>query len=377
MAEILVIDDDPVTQRVLQRGLQRQGYSVTIACTGPEGVEQAEHLHPALIICDWMLPGGMDGLEICRLVKANPDLTTTYFLLVTAKGRTEERVQGLDAGADDLLSKPLDMSELKARVRAGLRLHQLARDLQLQKRLLEAELAEAAAYVRSLLPPQMTGKVPIHARFIPSRQLGGDCFDYYWLDPDYLVIYLLDVSGHGLGSALLSTSVLNVLRSQSLPGVNFYRPEGVLRGLNETFQMNDQHDKYFTIWYGVYNRARRQLTYSSAGHPPAILISTPENGSAKVERLRTPGMPIGMMPETTFTWQRSQVPLGSSLYVFSDGIYEIQQINKEILGLDTFVEFLTSAPINLSVDDILERIRALKEEESFSDDLSLLKVNFG
>ena len=377
MAEILVINDDPVTRRVLQRGLQRQGYSVTIAYTGPEGIKQAEYLQPAMIICDWMLPGGMDGLEICRLVKANPDLTTTYFLLVTAKGRTEERVQGLDAGADDLLSKPLDMSELKARVRAGLRLHQLARDLQGQKRLLEAELAEAAAYVRSLLPPQMNGKVPIHARFIPCRQLGGDCFDYYWLDPDYLVIYLLDVSGHGLGSALLSTSVLNVLRSQSLPGVNFYRPEGVLRGLNETFQMNDQHDKYFTIWYGVYNRARRQLTYSSAGHPPAVLISPPKDGSAKVERLRTPGMPIGMMPETIFTWQRSEVPPGSSLYVFSDGIYEIQKVNKDMLGLDTFVEFLTSKPVNLSVDEILEQIRALKKEESFSDDLSLLKVNFG
>ena len=377
MAEILVINDDPVTQRVLQRGLQRQGYSVTIARTGSEGVEKAEHLQPAMIICDWMLPGGMDGLEICRLVKANPDLATTYFLLVTAKGRTEERVQGLDAGADDLLSKPLDMSELKARVRAGLRLHQLARDLQGQKRLLEAELAEAAAYVRSLLPPQMNGKVPIHARFIPCRQLGGDCFDYYWLDPDFLVIYLLDVSGHGLGSALLSTSVLNVLRSQSLPGVNFYRPEGVLRALNETFQMNDQHDKYFTIWYGVYNRARRQLTYSSAGHPPAILISPPESGSAKVARLRTPGMPIGMMPETTFTWQRSEVPTGSSLYIFSDGIYEIHQVNKEMLGLDTFVEFLTSAPVNLSVDDILNQVRALKEEETFSDDLSILKVNFG
>ena len=377
MAEILVINDDPVTQRVLQRGLQRQGYSVTIARSGPEGVELAENLQPALIICDWMLPGGLDGLEICRLVKANPELTTTYFLLVTAKGRTEERVQGLDAGADDLLSKPLDMSELKARVRAGLRLHQLARDLQGQKRLLEAELAEAAAYVRSLLPPQMTGKVPIHARFIPCRQLGGDCFDYYWLDPDFLVIYLLDVSGHGLGSALLSTSVLNVLRSQSLPGVNFYRPEGVLRALNETFQMNDQHDKYFTIWYGVYNRARRQLTYSSAGHPPAVLISAPEDGSAKVKRLRTPGMPIGMMPETTFTWQRSDVPPGSSLYIFSDGIYEIQQIDKDMLGLDTFVELLTGKPVNFTVDEVLDQVRALKAEEAFTDDLSLLKVTFG
>ncbi|MHC5722078.1 MAG: regulator, partial [Nostoc sp.] len=93
-------------------------------------------------------------------------------------------VKGLDAGADDFISKPIDQNELQARVRAGLRLHQLSRDLQAQKLLLESEMSEAAEYVRSLLPVSMTEPFNINFRFIPSRQLGGDCFDYYWLDPD-------------------------------------------------------------------------------------------------------------------------------------------------------------------------------------------------
>ncbi|MGP1371595.1 MAG: PP2C family protein-serine/threonine phosphatase [Almyronema sp.] len=377
MAHILVIDDDPMTQRLLQRLLQGQGYTVTIAQNGRDGLILAEKIDPALIVCDWVLPGDMSGLDICQTVKKNPDLATTFFLLLTARDSSADRVKGLDAGADDLLTKPVDINELKARVRAGLRFHQLTRDLKTQKQLLEAELTEAADYVRSLLPNNLEGKVPIEARFIPSRQLGGDCFDYYWLDPDYLAIYLLDVSGHGLGSALLSTSVLNVLRSQSLPNVNFYRPEKVLQALNETFQMDDQHDKYFTIWYGVYNCATRQLSYASAGHPPAVLVTQSDSGKNQVDCLKTPGMPIGMLPDTRFIWQRTQVPSKSSLFVFSDGIYEVQEPGEAApLDLYSFVSLLADKRIGQTIDSVLAHVRTLRAEETFPDDLSLLKIDF-
>ncbi|NEQ31748.1 MAG: SpoIIE family protein phosphatase [Leptolyngbya sp. SIO4C5] len=376
MAHILVIDDDPMTQRLLQRLLQGQGYAVTIAQNGREGLTLAERINPALIVCDWVLPGDINGLDICQQVKQNPDLTTTFFLLLTARDSSADRIKGLDAGADDLLTKPVDINELKARVRAGLRFHQLTRDLKTQKQLLEAELAEAADYVRSLLPTNLEGKVPIEARFIPSSQLGGDCFDYYWLDPDYLAIYLLDVSGHGLGSALLSTSVLNVLRSQSLPNVNFYRPEKVLQALNETFQMDDQHDKYFTIWYGVYNCATRQLSYASAGHPPAVLVSQTDSGKADIDCLKTPGMPIGMLPDTRFIWQRTQVPPRSNLYVFSDGIYEVQEPGEAApLDLYSFIALLGEKGLGQTIDSVLDYVRTLRAEDTFPDDLSLLKIS--
>ncbi|MFN7657465.1 MAG: response regulator, partial [Dolichospermum sp.] len=175
------------------------------------------------IICDWVM-SGIDGLQVCRQIKSDPKLATTFFILLTAKGASlgeeDDRVRGLDAGADEFISKPIEMNELKARVRAGLRLHQLSRDLQHQKQILEqlnrdlqhqkqvleTELAEAADYVRSLLPLPLVGSVTIESLFVPSAQLGGDCFDYYWIDDEHLAIYLLDVSGHGVGSALLSVS---------------------------------------------------------------------------------------------------------------------------------------------------------------------------
>ncbi|MBD1863521.1 MULTISPECIES: PP2C family protein-serine/threonine phosphatase [Trichocoleus] len=377
MPRILVIDDDPVIRLVLMRNLQKQGYEVALARNGEEGSELASQLRPALIICDWMMPG-RDGLEVCRQVKANPDLSTTFFILLTSRGEVEDRVRGLDSGADDFLSKPIEMNELKARVRAGLRLHQLTQDLQTQKQLLEAELAEAADYVRSLLPPPLLGPPAINTCFIPSRQLGGDCFDYFWLDPDYLAIYLLDVSGHGLGSALPSISVLNLLRSQSLPGVNFYLPDRVLTGLNETFQMSGHNERYFTIWYGVYNKTKRQLVYASAGHPPAILISGEADATTTAKRLKTAGLPIGMFSDAQYVSDRCEVEAGSSLYIFSDGIYEINQPDGETWTLDGFVGLLSdlSQANNISLDTVLGSVRAIGAKETFDDDLSLLQVSF-
>jgi sigma-B regulation protein RsbU (phosphoserine phosphatase) len=379
-AKILVIDDDPTIRLVVSKALQKQGYEVMLASDGQEGLELALQVCPALIISDWIMPG-LDGLEVCRRVKASEKLTTTFFVLLTSRGEPEDRILGLDTGADDFLPKPIEISELQARVRAGLRLHQLSQDLQTQKQLLEAELLEAADYVRALLPQPMTGAIEIETRFLPCRQLGGDCFDYFWLDPDYLAIYLLDVSGHGLGAALPSSLVLNLLRSRSLPSANFYQPHDVLNCLNEAFQMGTQNQKYFTIWYGVYNQTNRQLTYASAGHPPAILLTT-TNGSANVHHLRTPSIPIGILPETTYTTDRQTIPANSTLYVFSDGIYEGGQASGCTgWGLDPFVDLLValeSEPNRAepNLNGMLDQVRRSSGITTFEDDLSILKIKF-
>ena len=378
MFQILVIDDDTAVQELLRRTLKKQGYEVTVASNGEDGVAQAQKLRPALIICDWIMPR-LTGIDVCRRVKADPDLSTTQFFLLTSLGSIADRVKGLDAGADDFISKPIELNELQARVRAGLRLHQLSRDLKIAKQNLEAELAEAAEYVQSLLPDPMTEPFSIEAKFIPSRQLGGDCFDYNWLDADYLAIYLLDVAGHGLRAALPSVAVLNLLRSRTLPNIDYYKPSDVLRALNTTFQMSYQNDKYFTIWYGVYNRIDRKLVYASAGHPPAVLISQSSTSNPKVQQLKTPGMPVGMFPDAPYVDNCCDVEDLSTLYIFSDGVYEIHQPDGNIWGLDPFIDLL--AAYNGGTADQLELVlrytQKLNAKAVFDDDWSLLKVNFG
>lgn len=378
MNQILIIDDDPAIQILLKRTLHNKGYEVAVASNGEEGLAQALQLRPGLIICDWNMPR-MNGLDVCRQVKVTPELSTTIFILLTARNSVDDRVKGLDAGADDFLSKPIEMAELQARVRAGLRLHQASRDLQEQKQLLEAELAEAAEYVRSILPDQMTEPpITIDACFIPSRQLGGDGFDYYWLDSEHLAIYLLDAAGHGLRAALPTLSVLNVLKSRALPKINYYQPSDVLRGLNEMFQMTQRNDKYFTIWYGVYNRVERKLIYSSAGHPPAILLSGEHASSVQVKRLRTYGLPVGMFPEADYVDQCCEIAQLSTLYIFSDGIYEINQSDGTVWGIEPFIQLLADCWQNTGckLDPILKSLQAVNPKEYFDDDVSLLEINF-
>ena len=384
MVKILLIDDDRTLQLILRKNLQKQGYEVMLASNGEDGIAMAKQHHPALIICDWMMEE-MDGIEVCSQVKSIPELATAFFILLTARGNIEDRIKGLDAGADDFLSKPVEMNELKARVRAGLRLNQLYEDLQSQKLALEganhklqAELDEAAEYVRSLLPAPLKGNISTSSRFIPSARLGGDCFDYFWLYDSLLVMYLLDVSGHGVGSALLSVSVLNVLRSQSLPNTNFFQPSDVLKALNNAFQMDNQGEKYFTIWYGVYDQINRKLIYANAGHPPAVIVSgTSEN--TRVQLMESSGLPIGFLPDAEYEDGYLDIAPGSKLYVFSDGAYEILQPNGKIWGIDAFISSLTDfyQTNNSNLESVINHISNVNNNQQFDDDLSLLNINFG
>jgi sigma-B regulation protein RsbU (phosphoserine phosphatase) len=380
MAQILIIDDDPGIQILLKRTLVKQGYEVTVASDGEDGLAKAEKILPALVICDWLMPR-MNGLEVCRRLKAMPAFATTFFILLTSLDSVADKVKGLDAGADDFLCKPIEMYELQARVRAGLRLHQLSEDLKQQKHLLESELAEAAEYVCSILPePMSKGGVNIDVRFIPSRQLGGDSFDFFWLDEDHLVIYLLDVAGHGLRAALPSLSVINLMRSCGLPDVDYYQPSQVLHGLNQVFQMTDRNDKYFTIWYGVYQCSQRKLVYASAGHPPAILISTDAQGKSikEVQRLKTRGFPIGMFAEAKYIDKSCFVPQLSTLFIFSDGVYEINQSDGSVWSLDAFIEQLQDCQKSHQkhLDQILQRVQMVNPNTYFDDDFSLIKIDF-
>ncbi|TVQ45378.1 MAG: response regulator [Gloeocapsa sp. DLM2.Bin57] len=380
MTTILIIDDDPSIQVILRRILAPDGYEILVASSGQEGIDLAYQYQPALIICDWKMPG-MSGLDVCSKIKCNPQLSATFFILLTsAESNEENKVTGLDGGCDDFLSKSVMRKhhELKARVRAGVRVYSLYQALQQEKRHLEAELEDAAEYVSSILPkPLHCQYIDIDSHFIPSRQLGGDGFDYYWLDQDHLAIYLLDVEGHGIKAAFPSVSILNLLRSQSLNQVNFYYPREVLAGLNRSFPMSEHNQQSFTIWYGVYNRKNHSLVYASAGHPPAVLIATDDYGSVVEKHLITRGASIGFFPESEYRQETCVITPQSRLYVFSDGIYEIDRNPGEFWNLKQFISLLRYQYCSkCNLDDLLAQVRIINGGDDFADDLSIMQVDF-
>lgn len=254
---------------------------------------------------------------------------------------------------------------------------QAEKQLQQQNQLLQSELYQAAEYVRSLLPSPLQQNLNIQQQFVPSAQLGGDIFDYYWLDPHHLVFYLLDVAGHGVKSALLSTSILNLLRSQSLYNTNFYEPWTVLAELNRVFQMNQCGDNYFTIWYGVYDLVKRELVYACAGHPPAILIADTAQ-STKIQPLSTDNIPIGMLSDFDFDQSVCQIQPGSTIYLFSDGVYEIPLANGQLWGIDAFINLINQYH-KQNIQDLNKVYRYIKkqhQQQILDDDFSLLTIKF-
>ena len=382
---VLLIDDQRMIGEAVRRMLVGESDIHFHYCEDPtQAIKIATEIHPTVILQDLVMPQ-IDGLTLVRYFRANAGTRDIPMIVLSTKEEAKVKAEAFAHGANDYLVKLPDKLELVARIRYHSRgyINLLQRNEAYQalidsQRALAAELAQAAEYVKSLLPEPLTGEVETEWRFIPSTQLGGDSFGYHWLDPDHFAIYLLDVCGHGVHAALLSISVMNVLRSQTLPNTDFYNPSDVLKSLNETFQMEDHNNMYFTIWYGVYDRTRRSIAYSSGGHPPAVLLTGPAAEACKIAQLKTPGMVIGGLPGTTFENASCDVEAFGKLFVFSDGVYEITRPDGTLLQYNEFVQILT-APLQPGTSEIERTLCTLREIQgsgNFEDDFSIVRVLF-
>ena len=380
---LLIVDDNEANRALLARRLRRQGYTVSLAENGRQALEKLRGRRFDLVLLDVIMPE-MGGYHVLEKMKQDPLLRHLPVIMISALDDLEMLARCIQKGAEDYLSKPFDAVLLRARIGSSLekkRLHdqeeETYRALVESQKHLAAELAEAAGYVKSLLPAPLQGEVTTDWRYIPSSQLGGDAFGYRWLDGDHFAIFLLDVCSHGVGAALLSISVMNLLRSQNLPGVDFGNPGEVLTALNRAFGMESQNNLYFTMWYGVADKSTRQLLYSSGGHPPAILVTGPDRAGAQVEKLKTPGSPVGTFPDTVYPVQTTTLQPFNRLFVFSDGAYEIVRQDGSMLTLEEFIQHLAERTAD-GGDDLpstlcyLERARGIS---TFEDDLALVEVS--
>ena len=241
---------------------------------------------------------------------------------------------------------------------------------------LNRDIQKATDYVWSLLPaPIGNGQVLAEWRFVPSTQLGGDAFGYYWLDASTFVFYLVDVSGHGVGAAMHSVTVLNVLRQRALPQVDFKNPAEVLSSLNDRFPMDSHNGLYFTMWYGVYNASTRTLAYGSAGHHPAFLVPIERH---EAQPLGMPALMIGILPDQAYEVQETAVPPGSRLFLFSDGAYEIVTKDQQRWGLSEFLPLLLEPVVSgqPETERVYRRVRAAAASGPLEDDFSLIAVTF-
>ncbi|MCA8959975.1 MAG: SpoIIE family protein phosphatase [Planctomycetes bacterium] len=241
-----------------------------------------------------------------------------------------------------------------------------------------SEFERAARYVQALLPePISHPEIAFHWCFVPSEQLGGDGLGYQRTD-DRWSFYVLDVSGHGLGSALHAVSILNVLQKRSLPDVDFGSPAEVLSALNARFGMRDHGGLFFTLWYGVWDPATRRLEYASAGHPPGLLVDA--SGEGEVVRLQTPSLALGILPQGKYPTESVVVAACSRLYLFTDGVYDIETPSGQRWTVDDLEQLILEGdgPTGPNASEP-ERIRQGVERASGAtvvDDFTLVAIAF-
>ena len=382
--KLLVVDDDESNRDMLSRRLQRDGYTVQTTANGVDALRLLRSSPFDLVLLD-LIMSGLDGYQVLLKMKNDPALREIPVIMLSALDQEGGIARCIELGAEDYISKPFSPVFLRARIDASLEKKRL-RDrerktyeaLLASEKRLAGELADAAKYVQSLLPAPLDGDVRAHWRFQPSAELGGDIFGYHWITEDRLAVYLLDVSGHGVGAALLSVSVLNVLRAQSLPGTDFCDPAAVLKQLNRVFQMEQQNNLLFTIWYGVWDRTTRKLAYASGGHPPAILLDPAMTAPTATQQLSTGGRVIGCDPSAEFHSKTCEVQPGSKLYVFSDGAYEISRSDGRTLQLADLIQQLEppAAPGVSKLDQLVTWAKQLHGDSALEDDLSILQIEF-
>jgi len=236
---------------------------------------------------------------------------------------------------------------------------------------LEAELERAFRYTQALLPaPIEAGPVRAEWRFKPSARIGGDALGYRFLDDHHFALFMLDVAGHGAGSALLAASVANLLRDRASPD-----PAATLAALNQTFQMDSQGGLFFTIWYGVADIAARKLRFGAAGHHPAYLLHA---SFAEPMPLVTRSPPIGMMPGVRFRSGEAALPADSRLVLFSDGAFEIVSADGRQRGLPDFLALLDGPPTPGpgTSERLMRAAREAARPGPLDDDASILSLDF-
>jgi sigma-B regulation protein RsbU (phosphoserine phosphatase) len=369
MARILVVEDEPRLALGLADDLTLEGYEVEMARDGEAASQRAREQPFDLIILDVMLPS-KDGFEVCRELR-RAGLQTPVILL-TAKSQESDKVLGLDLGANDYVTKPYSPRELRARVRAILRQQQ---GLLAESGRLDQEVRTAAAVQQRLLPQVRPPLATLdYAGYChPARHVSGDYYDFLDLAPGKLGLLVADVVGKGISAALLMASIHACIRT--------HRPVfgeqcgNVVREVNALLYGATDPDRFATLFYGVYDDVMRRLTYSNAGHEPALLVRAGVKRQPTYMRLEVGTPPVGIFATLPAVQSTVELEEGDWLAIFSDGIPEALNQKQEEFGCERLLDILMGNRQRSAAemrDAILSEVVKFSNGCPQSDDLTLI-----
>lgn len=381
---VLIVDDEITNIKVLS-SLLRDDLDVVFATNGTAALCMAETKKPDLVLLDIMMPG-IDGYEVCRKLKANPQTSHIPVIFVTARDQEQDEADGFAAGAIDFITKPFSPMLVKARVRNHLdligqrdTLKLLSDELEAYRQRVDRELQTARETQSFLLPGvttlndiYQTHRINVDSYFEPCSELGGDYWGIRELDENCLGVLIADFSGHGINAAL-NTFRLHALLDNSFAQAD--NPAAFLEQLNVRLSPLLPTGQYATVFYGVIDRTNNLLCYSGAAAPSPLIIMpgtrTPVIGNGE-------GFPLGMFDESSYENRKVDFPAGASLLLYSDAVTENKLAQGGRLHEQGLIELVTNDIATLpSKQRLGVLIKKLNEQfiHPLADDLTVVFIN--
>lgn len=398
---VLVVDDSRMQRRILAASLQRWGFEVHEAASGDDALRMCREMPPDLVMSDWMMPG-LNGLEFCREFRQMPRDGYGYFILLTSKSDKEEVALGLDAGADDFLTKPVNAAELRARIAAGERILRMQRELSDKNRLikstldelqmlydsLDADLIEAKKLQQSLVRERYRdfGPAEVSMMLHSSGHVGGDLVGMFPISDSRIGLYGIDVSGHGISSALMTARLAGYLSAaapeQNLAlckaedgGFSARPPAEVLSLLNRLIMSEMETEHYFTIALAHVDLETGKVLLAQAGHPhPAV-----QRANGRVEFVGHGGLPVGLFDDARFEEVEVCMASGDRLLLHSDGVTECAARDGSLLdeeGLAGIMRALRQTRGMAFLESLMWKLTDFAGDADFNDDISGVLLEF-
>ncbi|TDL78154.1 fused response regulator/phosphatase [Palleronia sediminis] len=358
---ILLVDDSAAQRKLLRAAVARLGRDIREADSAEAALALCRNRAPDIVISDWMMPGA-SGLDLCDAIRAEFGAGYVYFIVLTSKVETQDAAEALNRGADDFLSKPVSFDELRARLGAGIRLLGVERELAAKNRLvnetlasmralhaaLDRDLCEARRLQMSLIPqgPRFCGGLRADFMLQSAGHVGGDLVGALALGDAEICVYGIDVSGHGIASALVtarlatwfggaqSDRTVAVCRLGDDPRLR--APDAVAADLNALILTEIASDHYATLALARIDAATGRGAICLAGHPRPFVLR--RNGG--IEPVGDGGLPVGLLEGAGYEAVPLTLGPGDRLLIHSDGFTELMGQDGAMLGEDGFAAIL-------------------------------------
>jgi sigma-B regulation protein RsbU (phosphoserine phosphatase) len=371
---VLLVDDAKANLDILVEGL-KSDHKLSLALNGEMALQIAARTPPDLVLLDIVMPG-LDGYEVCRRLRQMPETAEVPIMFLSSLEEVQNKTRGFEAGANDYLTKPFEMLEVKARVRSLLKAKAYSDAVKEQ---MASELRVAREIQMGMLPHDFAAveqayQIGLGAVLEPAREVGGDLYGLCAVSPERLVVFVGDVSGKGIPASMFMVRTISLAQ---LLARDISEPERILARLNNELAADNPSGMFVTFLCGVFEPGSGRLVLANAGHCRPVLLP---NGQPPRWAVKNLGTALGFEPGLEFERTELTLNAGDALILYTDGVSEAFNPQDECYGTDRLLAdaaTVAGQPAPAMTKGLLQKVRAFAGGAPQSDDIAILALKVG